>query len=75
MQWEKGGILCRAEVRWYTSDSVRKVALIRPGLSRATFPQGKALGGTVYHRKMQHFNLYSVARAFPEGEGGRKADG
>ena len=41
LQWEKGGILCRAEVRWYTSDSVRKVALIRPGLSRATFPPGE----------------------------------
>ena len=38
-------------------------------------PQGKALSGIMYHRKIQHFNLYSVARAFPEGEGGREADG
>ena len=32
---------------WYATDSLRDVALIRPGFSRATFPLGEGFFGVV----------------------------
>ena len=49
------------------TDSARQVALIRPGSRRPTFPQGKALDGTVYHRKVQHIKFMPHQQSLPLG--------
>ncbi len=68
-------VLYRAVLRWYTTNSLSSVALIRPSVrTGAPSPQGKALTSTVYHKKYNFINLYHVNRAFPWGEGGREAD-
>ena len=66
-------VLREAWLRWCTTDSVRQVALIRPGLTPGPpSPSGKALPTQCKLGTM--FLLSTTQKAFPEGEGGREAD-
>ena len=66
-------VLGRTWFCWYTTDSVRKVALIRPWLTPGPpSPSGKALPTQCKLGTM--FLLSTTQKAFPEGEGGREAD-
>ena len=68
-----GSVVLRgAWMGWDTADSVRDVALIRPGLSRATFPPGEGSANAV--QTWYHVPLIDHKKAFPEGEGGCEAD-
>ena len=62
-------VLREAWLRWCMTDSVRQVALIRPGFRRPTFPPGE---GSAY--AVQLCKVVPPKKAFPEGEGGREAD-
>lgn len=55
-------------LRWYTTAQVRQVTLIRPGLAPGPpSPSGKALGGTGYRRKVQHFKFVRRCESLPRG--------
>ena len=60
----RGSISCGVTL---VHDGVLAVGSPHSSASQPPSPQGKALGGTMYHRKVQHYKLVRRWQSLPRG--------